>query len=692
LCFAGYEAKKTQVKKLFVKNISGVPQRLSILPTNTPYFKARYNKKGMLASGMNEVVYVQFTPPEWRYYYDCLRVLSEGGNLNVPVHAYPIMNSKERYLPSFLDLGKCSLGQTLQKQVFLENSVPVAFEYELRVVQDHPDFKIEPLSGDISPKSSEEIVITYQPKSASTATIEVELLLSEFDFQPTKMKVIASAVHENTLVLNSQKTLKKKPSRTPQEKSIEKPRKLPELLSKPSKTLTKATKFLAKTKLLDRVIFEQQFNTEFRIIEENDREKEFKIFQCLGIEEPSIDFEDSVHNSRENKEQKRRQLLRERDCIRNSYCLDSDKVVYNVNSIPQVKPSWNSYQNDEFTLRQLPLKKLVKAASVVMTRNRASKRLRMLKERLNKHRVHSKEDAVNFVTWDWNQAELVGLGSKEHIPFEFSIKQEDLKRVDFPLEFQTSSEESQAKVEIEPLESFDSLKAMKQLESQDFLLANYKDFRTPSAGEYLPIEKERSFRSGAEEEYSSVLKKGEVEEHLAEDLPKNSLKPMAIDPVSLIGPHPTLRPYLKLTGETEISGEFWLRAREMPRALPEDYPGLCYPESSFLYSAWRPKMQRTNYPVPQKLTGVAPAEELSDSDSETEIVEAEELPELEEYLSAFEDDKVLSETGTPQDPQELNLDLKSSFLEEQKRKSFAWLKTGISEANKEVKHHKISLV
>lgn len=127
LCFAGYHVKRTQTRKIVIKNVSSGTQRVGILPTNTPYFKVKYNKRGMLAPGMSEVLLVQFTPPEWRYYYDCVRILSPGGNLNVPVHAYPILNERERYLPSLFDMGKCVIGERIQKTIELECTVPVTF-------------------------------------------------------------------------------------------------------------------------------------------------------------------------------------------------------------------------------------------------------------------------------------------------------------------------------------------------------------------------------------------------------------------------------------------------------------------------------------------------------------------------------------------------------------------------------------
>lgn len=56
-------------------NISGKSQRLHVMPPTTPYFRMEYdNKKGLVPPGLAEAVIVHFSPTEYRYYYDCIRV------------------------------------------------------------------------------------------------------------------------------------------------------------------------------------------------------------------------------------------------------------------------------------------------------------------------------------------------------------------------------------------------------------------------------------------------------------------------------------------------------------------------------------------------------------------------------------------------------------------------------------------
>jgi len=95
--FAGYEHMKTHTLRVRLINNSPAPQRLSILPPSTPYFKIKYNKKGMVPSGIAEDIYVQFTAPgsEYKYFYDAIRIHCDGDKILIPIHAFPVINTKK---------------------------------------------------------------------------------------------------------------------------------------------------------------------------------------------------------------------------------------------------------------------------------------------------------------------------------------------------------------------------------------------------------------------------------------------------------------------------------------------------------------------------------------------------------------------------------------------------------------------
>ncbi len=56
--FDGFEARRTVMKKVKVINNTHYPQRINILPPNTAQFKIHFDKKGVVAPGMGEEIYI----------------------------------------------------------------------------------------------------------------------------------------------------------------------------------------------------------------------------------------------------------------------------------------------------------------------------------------------------------------------------------------------------------------------------------------------------------------------------------------------------------------------------------------------------------------------------------------------------------------------------------------------------------
>lgn len=69
-----------------------------------------------MAPGVSEEIYVSFTPTEYRYYQDTIKIHCEGESLKIPVHAYPVINKKVPIVdqvPRIVCFGKsCQIGQT----------------------------------------------------------------------------------------------------------------------------------------------------------------------------------------------------------------------------------------------------------------------------------------------------------------------------------------------------------------------------------------------------------------------------------------------------------------------------------------------------------------------------------------------------------------------------------------------------
>ena len=92
----------------------------------------------MLPTGVAEDIYVQFTPApdQYTYYYDSVRIHCENDKLLVPIHAFPVINSKQQELfPKMVDLGTgCIVGNSYAKQLQIESNCPVSFEFTIEVV------------------------------------------------------------------------------------------------------------------------------------------------------------------------------------------------------------------------------------------------------------------------------------------------------------------------------------------------------------------------------------------------------------------------------------------------------------------------------------------------------------------------------------------------------------------------------
>jgi len=192
LHFGGFQIHKEHTHVLKVVNISTSSLRVSIIGPTTPWFKISFDKKGLLAPGMSEDITVTFAPHEWRYYYDTIKVFcgEQSENLIVPIHAYPSAN--DIVLPRIIDFGSVAIGTSRSKVIPLSCKIPIQFQYEITVLEAHPDFKITPLSGVIPADGSTEVAITFTPSKHRTCRTELQFNIAQFDFDPVTVSVVGS--------------------------------------------------------------------------------------------------------------------------------------------------------------------------------------------------------------------------------------------------------------------------------------------------------------------------------------------------------------------------------------------------------------------------------------------------------------------------------------------------------------------
>ena len=216
--FSGFVLGHRHQKIVKIVNVSHLTKRIHVLPCQSPYFTVHFNKKGKIAPGMSEELVVEFTPNEWRYYYDCIRVHQEDQNLLIPIHAYPTVAPRQGamiegsslvlpsqdsdrngvYFPSKIDFGFCRLSERVEKYIPIRNPVPVEFEFEISVAEKHADIEVEPMRGTVPPHGEATITVSYTPSRMVTAEMKVDLNISQFGFKAQRVVIMGSVMARAT--------------------------------------------------------------------------------------------------------------------------------------------------------------------------------------------------------------------------------------------------------------------------------------------------------------------------------------------------------------------------------------------------------------------------------------------------------------------------------------------------------------
>jgi Flagellar-associated PapD-like len=199
----GVAASRSVTQRVRIVNVSETPQRLHALAPASSEFSIKYKKKGTLAPGCAEVIDVTYTPQDFGYHHDTIRLHTGTGtdNLVVPLHAYPVMvSSDQRAIPARLDF-VCSLGDEHTRIIKLTNSVPVQFAYELAVDQDHAHISIEPMQGIVPANGHAEIFVKYAPTKAVTAAVQLTARISQFNLKPCKCTITGTPTLGKRVVL-----------------------------------------------------------------------------------------------------------------------------------------------------------------------------------------------------------------------------------------------------------------------------------------------------------------------------------------------------------------------------------------------------------------------------------------------------------------------------------------------------------
>lgn len=152
-----------------VLNFTGAPSRITVdrvIEEDAAHagdgdaFTVDVDAAGVVAPGLAQTFSVVFVPIRGRcYYHGAVRVRSDrGGELRVPLHAYPVAAGFE--FPGRVDFGRVELGASVTRRVRVSTRVPLPFSVAVTPSVMHDDLQVEPAAALIPPRGDAEFVFT----------------------------------------------------------------------------------------------------------------------------------------------------------------------------------------------------------------------------------------------------------------------------------------------------------------------------------------------------------------------------------------------------------------------------------------------------------------------------------------------------------------------------------------------------
>lgn len=272
---------------------------------------------------------------------------------------------------------------------------------------------------------------------------------------------------------------------------------------------------LANLKSVKLSVEEQDFIKEYRKLEELEREKGIKFFQCVGDPPHTQAFVNDIQGRRDAILTGNANTMRSQDCSRFQTEVDRDKVVVktSVQGELAARPKWDAFENNHFAMRRRLVSIFLRNANKLICRLRAGRRLAKLRSWIDSNGIRTREDMRTKVAEDFKNSQNTRLvddsesqNDIRNVKFEFNFQKDTIGQamLKLPLEYETNIASFLEKVEANPPTNFDDLEEFDPLEPLDFEIQNYQPYAVPGMSQYDPAMRDLPSRPGCE--YESVLR------------------------------------------------------------------------------------------------------------------------------------------------------------------------------------------
>jgi hypothetical protein len=102
---------------------------------------------------------------------------------------------------------------------------------------------------------------------------------------------------------------------------------------------------------------------EYRRLEELERQKGIKFFECIGDEPITDNTIDGIDSKRKLMIDDKNNQMRDEDCHRYKMEIDTDKVVVDTDLNLVEKPKWDAFENNHFAMRRRLVNIFLKVAN-----------------------------------------------------------------------------------------------------------------------------------------------------------------------------------------------------------------------------------------------------------------------------------------------------------------------------------------